>query len=493
MLTLVSCGGEQRAPDPDTQPEAQAAHDTPYAIGSSTMFIHDPSRSYDSVAGVDDGIRILITEIWYPVDHDAVSTGSYRRATYGDYVFGDREMHRLMMTETTFFHLTPDTVREGVTGAQIDAAIEALFLRQRASYVDAPLAAGDAAWPVVVMSHGDAGSRYNMETVCEYLAAHGYVVIAPEHTGNSPYSLTSHDPALGANGDTALQNRMSGVMSLLSDQGAYGPRDNYGQSYTPLSAGRGSVEFLQSLDASLLQRLNDLRATLDTLERMNVDGFAAAAAGSLDLERIGLMGRSFGGATTLIGLAMEPRFTAGFSVVPPGWADPRPQLPAQLLAPAGKESVIFAADGPFPLTSFSKPTLLLSGAEDSLIIGLAAQVASAGGAPMPTPDNPHTLLRQAFEETDAPVVFGLLADSNHSTFGVSGGYWWPDLKPNTQARHFEPDTEFELIAPAIAHKMQKELAVAFFDLTIREDNSAKARLLTNRYRADGLSIDSRNF
>ena len=52
------------------------------------------------------------------------------------------------------------------------------------------------------------------------------------------------------------------VLDLLNEHGAYGPDDNYGQSYTPLSEGRGNVEFLQYLDQSLLQRLNDLRAAL---------------------------------------------------------------------------------------------------------------------------------------------------------------------------------------------------------------------------------------
>ena len=128
-----------------------------------------------------------------------------------------------------------------------------------------------------------------------------------------------------------------------------------------------------------------------------------------------------------------------------------------------------------------------------MIIGLSAQQARAGVADAPTAENPHTLLRQAFEETEAPVIWGLLADSNHSTFGVSGGYWWPELKPNTQARYFEPETEFELIAPALAHKMQKELALDFFDLTIREDESARVRLLDSRYTAEGLTLESRNF
>ena len=146
-----------------------------------------------------------------------------------------------------------------------------------------------------------------------------------------------------------------------------------------------------------------------------------------------------------------------------------------------------AADGAFPLLTFSKPTVLLSGAEDGLIIGLGAQMGAT-----PTPDNPHPILRQAYESSDAAVVWGLLADSNHGSFGVSGPYWWPDLKPNTRIRHFDPDTEFTLVTPAVAHQMQKELALNFFDLTIRQDASAKTRLLNNRYAADGLTLEFRN-
>ena len=477
VFTLPACQQEASKP--------QATADTPYAVGSKTFFIHDESRSYDSVVGIDAGVRTLITEIWYPVEHDSVASdaNSYRKATYGDYVFGDQAMHRRMMTKTTFFHLTPDSVRDGVTADQMNAAIDELFSRERGSYVDAPLASADGGWPVIVMTHGDAGSRYNMESACEYLAANGYVVIAPEHTGNSPYAMTGRDPALAQSSD--FREKMSPVLQHLDDLGAYGTEENYGQSYTPLSEGRGSVEYLQYLDRSLLQRLNDLRVTLDELDRMNHEG---AFASRLDLTRIGLMGRSFGGATTILGLAMEPRFSAGFSVVPPAWADPRPTLPAEMLVPPREESVLLAASGPFPLLTFNKPTVLLSGAEDGLIIGLGAQMGAT-----PTPDNPHPLLRQAYESSDAPLVWGLLADSNHGSFGVSGPYWWPDLKPSTQERFFEPGTQFQLVDVALAHQMQRELALAFFDLTIREDQSAHKRLLENRYKAQGLTLESRNF
>lgn len=491
LVLLAGCGNGTTEPEPPTETPASPSHDTPYAVGSSTIFIHDETRPYDSVNGINEGVRTLITELWYPVDHDVAASGDFRRATYGDYVFGDRAAHRLMMTKTTFFHLTPDSVRDGVTTEQIDAAIEELFLRERASYVDAPVAETGGPLPVIVMSHGDAGSRYNMETVVEHLAAHGYFVIAPEHTGNSPYSLTGRDPAL--ENDPEFADRMADVMPHLSELGAYGSEENYGQSYTPLSSGRGSMEFLQQLDRSFLQRLNDLRAALRELERINAEGINAVRPGALDLERIGLTGRSFGGATTLVGLAMEPRFDAGFAVVPPGWPDPRPALPLEALAPEGQESVLLARDGAFPLGDISKPTVILSGAEDTLIIGLAASSAAAAGVDAPSPDNPHPLLRRSFETTDAPVVWALLADANHATLGVSGGYWWPELKPNTQTRHFEPETEFELVDVGIAHRMQKALALDFFDATLRGDESAAQKLGQNDYGADGPTLETRNF
>ena len=487
LFVVAACSTE--SPTPVSKPAP--TRDTPYAVGSSTVFLHDESRPYDSVAGIDEGMRTLITEIWYPIDHEVAASGDYRRATYGDYVFGNRDVHELMMTKTTFFHFTVGTVKDGVSAEQIDDAIEALFYRERASYVDAPVAESDVSWPVIVMSHGDAGSRYNMESLTEHLAANGYIVIAPEHTGNSPYSMTGHDPAFENEAD--FREVMADVMPHLSALGTYGNEEQYGQSYAPSAGGRDTLGLLRQLDASLLQRLNDLRVALAELDRMNAEGFAGTAPGSLDLDRIGLMGRSFGGATTLLGLVMEPRFTAGFSVVPPGYIDPRPGLPAAALKPSVEESVLLSAGGLFPLTTISKPTVLLSGAEDALIIGLSASVAAMAGLPAPSADNPHPLLRQAFKSTDAPVVWGMLADSNHASLGVSGGYWRWDLKPNTQARTFDRETEFELVDPELAHRMQRELALDFFDLTIREVASALERLATNDYADQGLTIELRNF
>ncbi|MEM7360404.1 MAG: dienelactone hydrolase family protein [Pseudomonadota bacterium] len=460
---------------------AEGSDRLPYAVGSSTFFIYDQSRPYDLVAGVDVGARALITEIWYPVAHQADLKANYRVATYGDYVFGDQEVHRLMMTQTTFFHLTPDSVVEGTSQADIDSAIAELFKRQRNSYVDAPLADGKQAFPVVVMSHGDAGSRYNMETACEYLAAHGYVVIAPEHTGNSPFSQTGQSPE--------IDSLLSEVKPFLNADGTYGSKEKYGQTYTPLIQNREDPQALTNLDNALLERVNDLRATINELELMNKTG---RFAGRLDLSKIGLMGRSFGGTTTLAALGLEPRFTAGVSVVPLVMPDMRPGLPKEMLKPAGEVSVILSSGPGSVLNKISKPTLLLSGAEDALIIGVGAGMAKSAGGVTPSAENPLPALRQAYEDSDQPVIWGLLENSNHGSFGVSGGYWWPALKPSTQERFFAPGETFSLIKPSIAHNIQRSKVLQFFDVMIA-GKAAQASLLNNEFSDQGLQYEWRNF
>lgn len=469
--------------------EVPIVNTTPYAVGSSTVFIHDDTRSFDAVAGVNSGVRTLITEIWYPVAHDDISDGSVR-ATYGDYVFGNREVHRKMMTQTTFFHLTLETVREGVSEADIDAAIEELFNRQRGSFVDAPVAKASAPWPVVVMSHGDAGSRYNMQSACEYLASHGYIVIAPEHTGNSPYTMIGMDPALAEDSsDVAYREQMADVLPLLDENGAYGEEASYGQSYTPLSGGF-EVEGFSELDRSLVERVNDLRAAMTTLDEMNEHG---PFAGRIDMSKVGLMGRSFGGATTLAGLMIEDRFTAGFAVVPPSLPDLRALLPKEMLVRAPQESAILAAEGSYALADLHKPTMLLSGGEDDLILGMGYQMATMMESTLPTVDNPYPVLENAFESADVPAIMAVVQNTNHGSFGVSGSYWFPSLKPGTFPMFFDKEREYTLLDSETAHRVQKEMVLAFFDLTIRGDESRLEILRANPWADYETRLEIRGF
>ena len=464
------------------------AEQSPFLTGSRTIFIHDFSRSFDKVGGIDSGVRTLIAEIWYPVDRGdvSISGNDYRRATYGDYVFGNQNVHRLMMTKTTFFHLVPTSVREGINQSMINEAITELFFRPRASFYNAPLSKDEDTHPVILMSHGDAGSRYNMESVCEFLAAHGYVVVAPEHTGNTPYSMIGADPDLDpVSGNSMLRVRMKDVISLLDINGVYGEVEKFGQSYSPLSENADSLEAMIKLDQSLLEHVNDLRITLDKLSEMQTSGLFE---GRFDLSRIGLIGRSFGAVTTLVGLALEDRFAAGMAVAGLDFSldQPKPSSYSK-----GSETAIFTDLNESLFHKFRKPTFLLNAADDALIISVSRQRSLLGDQISPSKLDPHPGLRQAYERSSSPVVWGMLPNANHASFGVSGSYWWPELKPEIVLRPFSNEP-FRLVSPKLAHKIQRETALAFFNLTLRGEIQARDFLLSEPYTDQNFVLKARH-
>lgn len=98
----------------------------PKKTGITTVHFHDSERN-----------RPLITEVWYPVDPDSPS-----RAPPGMWFRCDESR-------------------------------------------DAPLSKQKDRYPLIMMSHGSGGNRYNMSWLAEVLTANGYIVAAMDHYGNT--------------------------------------------------------------------------------------------------------------------------------------------------------------------------------------------------------------------------------------------------------------------------------------------------------------------
>ena len=177
----------------------------PFAVGRSSFAIEDTSRA-----------RTLVIDAWYPID--AADAGG--PASVYDLIF---------------------------TGLPSQVAF------------DSPPVSSQGPFPLVVFSHGSNGIRFQSFFLCEQLASHGFVVVAPDHAGN-----------------TALDLILPGTPFETRDR--------------PLD-----VSFLIS---HMLQR-NDSSG----------DDFHAR----IDAGRIGVVGHSFGGFTALT-------MASGFADVPP---DPR--------------------------------------------------------------------------------------------------------------------------------------------------------------------------
>ena len=198
----LAAAGRGPAPPPDAL--------GPFAVGRSTFDAVDPTR---------DGGRVLTVDVWYPVDPADAGGGLSR--------------YDLLLT-----------------GIDSEVAFDAA----------PPSARGP--FPLVVFSHGNGGIRFQSFFLCEALASHGFVVAAPDHTGNTAIDLL------------------------------IGTADSFAKSAVdrPLD-----VSFLIT---TLLERSAD---PADELHRR------------IDPGRIGVSGHSFGGFTSLA-------VAAGFALAPP---DPR--------------------------------------------------------------------------------------------------------------------------------------------------------------------------
>src|SRR5262245_18357637 len=130
----------------------------PYPVGTRTVVLVDTSRE-DGFAG---GPRTLVIEVWYPSSDDS------------------RALTRMHFSE--FFGSYQEEGKKAVRRDlnEVDGRFQSLAAR------GAPFRPGS--WPLLVFSHGNGGFRHQNAFQMEHLASHGYLVVSPDHTGNSRLS-----------------------------------------------------------------------------------------------------------------------------------------------------------------------------------------------------------------------------------------------------------------------------------------------------------------
>lgn len=218
----------------------------PYGVGRSTITITDATRN-----------RPLTVDVWYPIDPQA--TGTPAR-----YAF------------------TPD-----------------IYTDSKVAIADAAVAPGGP-FPLVIYSHGSGGIRYIASYFTERLASHGFVVAAPDHTGNTAVERITNTSAAG---EVTAYNR-------------------------PL----------------------DVSAVIDGL-LTPADDAAKRLAAAVDADRIGVSGHSFGGYTAL---AMASGHTG-----PGGTTKPDPRVKA-VVAMAPASGLLSDPE----LAAIKVPTMLIVGTND---------------------------------------------------------------------------------------------------------------------------------
>ena len=212
-------------------PELEPATFGEYAVGVQTITVDDPS-----------GQRPLTVDVWFPLADGAGAALAPQRYTL----------------------------------------LPGVFYESPQALAATPADVATGPFPLVVYSHGSGGLRYIHSAYTELLASHGYVVAAPDHTGN-----TAVDRLAGADAEQAV---------------------------------------------TAFNRPNDVRRVIDALtDPAHPTGGAFAA--QVDAERIAVTGHSFGGFTSV---AMVTGFTNEVGEVAP---DARVDAIVPL-APAVSESLL---------------------------------------------------------------------------------------------------------------------------------------------------------
>jgi predicted dienelactone hydrolase len=219
-LGLAAAGDLASSPSDLSGPPPDPALPGPFAVGVRTLMVTDAARG-----------RTLPVDVWYPAGPGGTAN-EYRLEIFS------------------------------ITVAQIASPARR----------DAPALPGP--WPAIMFSHGFGGIRFQSYFLTEHLASHGYVVLAPDHPGNT-----------------------------LADVGQLGNEAAQAQS---------------AIDRPL-----DMISLLDHLP----------AAFSIDPQRVGITGHSFGGWTSLEVARRDSRFRVVFPLAPGFRKGSTPAFVAQLARP----------------------------------------------------------------------------------------------------------------------------------------------------------------
>jgi predicted dienelactone hydrolase len=259
-----------------------------YAVGVRTLEMIDTSRPGVLMAKADEPRRLLV-RIWYP----AGDVSGHEAAPY----FTDAETKSTAMSLGSLVGFPPffTYVRHVKTNA----------------FVDAPLLAGASGLPVVFYSHGYTSFMNQNTVLMEHLASHGYVVVSIQHTYDSSATafpdgtVAPMDPALmqmaaeearpsqaDAIAGATLDARLEGA--LVYQEYAVRVRDRIVAQSTPAWVG-------------------DRLFVHDTLQHKPPAAVADIARAS-NLERVGEMGMSFGGAVAGEICMIDPRCAVGINL-----------------------------------------------------------------------------------------------------------------------------------------------------------------------------------
>jgi len=249
------------------------------------------------------------------------------------------------------------------------------------------LPAGNGPAPVVFFSHGLGGSREGNAFMGEHWAARGYVAVFLQHPGSDTSVWKDVPPA----------ERMKAMRKAASAR-------------------------------NLLLREQDVRVTLDQLERWNTDA-ASPLRDRLDLAHVGMSGHSFGAVTT--------QAVSGQSM-PLGKGNDARIKAAMMFSPSAPRR----GDAKRAFGSVGIPWMLMTGTKDTALIGNIDLASRLEVFPALPPGSKYEVVlnlaeHSAFTDRALPGDREVRNPNHHrAILAISTAFWDAYLRNDAKAREW---------------------------------------------------------
>lgn len=229
-----------------------------YGVGFKTNTIYDEERTYEylgdgqDAADIKEGARPIHLSIWYPAE-----VGGQQKMKYGHYLdLFKRDRERTAAYISGFVNNgKEEEERNAVTWAVLDAEGQS------------------GKFPVVIYAPSFNAPSFENSVLCEYLASHGYIVIASPSQGNKNRLMTAD--YLGANAQAkdieVLMEYMKDYPSADWDKMAIMGFSWGGLSNVIAQMRNNTIDAILSLDGSVTYFYNAFKQWPGTdLDKVNV-------------------------------------------------------------------------------------------------------------------------------------------------------------------------------------------------------------------------------
>lgn len=244
-----------------------------YEVGTTLLCLTDLSR--DEIVTIDKtDKRELSIQVWYPAEN---VKGYEKEYFFTDPLFADN-FEELLKMPNIFQHLK---------------------LTRTHSYKNAPVATSKQPFPVLIFSHGYTGFTGQNTGQMEELASHGYVIFSIGHTYESIAVEFPNDRIVGLDNDIVDNFYNEFQIDLEAD---------LAQEITKL-IDQGTL-----INERVMVWQKDTSFVLDEIEKMNADDMNNLFSHKLDLDKVGVFGHSYGGATAGMSVYLDSRFKVGVNM-----------------------------------------------------------------------------------------------------------------------------------------------------------------------------------